>query len=243
MSNYGLERTGSKDKGVVKNDSELERLTARRYSSAEADYLASVSRGTTKSWVEGYGYRKAGHDLMVHPPVTPRATSQRGVSFLGLVEVTAIGRLKGVGFSLGRIRDIVERCQRVLDVERPLVTLRFKTDSRKIFVDQGSTLLEVARRQGQRAWSEVLAPFLKEIDYARDLSLAARWWPMGRDVPILVDPNFGYGLPVIAESGVRTESVLEQFRAGEPQVQIAKDFNISRDEVEQALQFELDRAA
>mgnify|MGYP003947620521 CR=1 FL=1 len=59
----------------------------------------------------------------------------------------------------------------------------------------------------------------------------------------MVDPDYGFGYPVIADSGVRTEIILERFKAGDLEKQIAEDFNVDPIDVERALQFELNRAA
>ena len=163
------------------------------------------------------------------------------MSFLDLVEIVAIGRLKQAGFSTRAIRQIVHNCQETLGVPRPLTTLRFKTDGRDVFVDQGDMLVEVGRRKRMQAWNDVLAPFLDALDYTGDI--ASRWWPLGRDVPIVVDPEYGHGLPVVEGSGVRTEIIRERAEAGDLIQQIASDFNLDSSEVERALQFELKRAA
>ena len=160
---------------------------------------------------------------------------------MDLVEIVAIGRLKEVGFSLREVRHIVANCQSLLNIERPLARLKFKTDGREIFISQGDFLLEMGHRKGMTAWNEVLAPFLEELDYSDDW--VTRWWPLGKHMPILIDPDYGFGFPVIAGSGVRTEIVLERLRAGELPEEIAQDFNITPIEVNRALQFELSRAA
>jgi uncharacterized protein (DUF433 family) len=58
---------------------------------------------------------------------------------------------------------------------------------------------------------------------------------------VVIDPDFGFGLPVIADSGVRTEIVLEQIEAGVDPASVARDFGISRDDVDYALAFEATR--
>lgn len=60
---------------------------------------------------------------------------------------------------------------------------------------------------------------------------------------MVIDPEYGFGFPVVAKSGVRTEIILERFRAGDLKEQISADFNIEQVHVERALQFELQRAA
>ncbi len=219
-----------------------ELVTMPLYGYADADYLAGVSRGTARRWLSGYTYARVDGQKTVQPPVAHAPDADHAaVSFIDLVEVIAIGGLKSAGFSLRGIRLVVENCQVILEVPRPLTTLRFKTDGREIFVDRGDVLLEIGRRKRNQAWTEFLDPFLRTLDYTNDL--ASRWWPMGKQGPIMVDPAFGYGLPVIAGSGVRTEIILERFRAGDLEQQIAEDFNLKPVEVERALQFELQRAA
>ncbi len=212
------------------------------YSYADADRIAGVTRGTAKRWIRGYSYLSNGARVSA-APVTP-GIDQRdepGVSFFDLIEVAAIGRLKDVGWSLRTIRRAVESCQVMFDLSRPLVTERFKTDGREFFVLKGDALVEVGigRRKGERAWTEVLDPFLKTVAYEGEF--VRRWWPIGRDRRVVVDPSYGFGLPVVAGSGVRTEIVFEQVRALESLERIAYGFNITLEEVEHAIQFEASR--
>jgi len=218
------------------------RLERPLYNFAEADWIANVPRGTAKRWLTGYSYALPGSGLVTRPPVASIQTpGQGGVSFVDLVEVIAIGGLKRAGFSLLGIRRLVRNCQDIFQEPRPLATLKFKHGGRDVFVDRGAHLLEVGRRKGMQAWNEVLGPFLEDLDYAYDV--ASRWWPLGRASPVLVDPDYSFGLPVIASRGVRTEIILERFKAGDLEEQIAQDFSLQPAEVQRALQFELSRAA
>ena len=219
-----------------------ERLTVRLYGYSEADRLADVSRGTSKRWIEGYSYHQTDGVRVTQPPVTPgRSVVGGGVSFTDLVEIVAIGGFKRRGFSVPTIRKIVENCQERFGESYPLSTQTFKVGGRDVFVSLESGLHDVLRRQGAVAWDEVLAPFLDTLDY-RD-AFAYRWWPLGRSRQIVIDPAYGYGLPVIADSGVRTETIRERFEVGDSIAQIACDFNVQAEEVQSAIQFELQRAA
>ncbi len=221
---------------------ELRLVEEPRYSFAEADYLARVSRGTSRRWLAGYSYRRTSGDVVHLPPVGGPGAKDSGstVSFIDLVEVVAIGGLKDVGFSLTHIRKIVTTCEELLGVARPLTTLTFKTGGREIFVDVGEgRLVEVLGRRGRQAWTEVLAPFLQTLEYENDL--ARRWWPLGQRSPIVVDPAYAYGLPVIKNTGIRTEILFERFESGDLVEEIANDFNLVPEDVERAIQFEATR--
>lgn len=218
-----------------------QRVDRPLYSFADADHLAGVSRGTSRRWLKGYTYRTTDGAVVQLPPVTTGVDRDGAVSFIDLIEVVAIGRLKSLKLTLSEIRKIVAECQEDLGYSRPLTSLKFKTDGKETFVSLGEQLVGLRKRRGQRAWNELLAPFLEEVDY-RD-AYASRWWPMGRGKPIVIDPDYGFGLPVVDNSGVRTEILLERFAAGDSIEQIADDFNLRAADVEDAIRYEKTRAA
>lgn len=212
------------------------------YSYSEADRLARVSRGTSRRWIEGYSYVGREGERVAQPPVTPdRPVAGDGVSFTDLIEVAAIGQFKQLGFSLRRIRTIVEAAQQEFGVTHPLSMLEFKTDGRDVFVKHDTLLHDVLRNQAQLAWDEILSPFLETLDY-RD-AIAYRWWPLGKSRPVMIDPEYGFGQPVVADSGIRTETLRERIEAGDSYDQIAHDFNVRRGDIESAVQYELLQAA
>jgi uncharacterized protein (DUF433 family) len=215
---------------------ELERP---RYSYSESDRIAGVSRGTSKRWLKGYQYLGPDGRIVQRPPVSVgEEPVEPGVSFLELVEVAAIGRLKDAGFSLHQIRVIVDRCEEIFGAPRPLVTLRFRVDGRAAFVQADDSLVNLGLTRGkrQRAWEEVLSPFLVTIEY--EDGIARRWWPRGQEHHVLVDPEIGFGYPVVEGTGIRTEIILEQFRAGRDPDEIAADFNLTSGQVLDAIRFE-----
>jgi uncharacterized protein (DUF433 family) len=224
-----------------KDDIERRLLEIPLYAYSEADYLAGTSRGTAKRWLTGYEFRASGGKVVRRPPVTPQTErDEKGVSFLDLVELAAIGGLKEIGFTLLQIRRVVDNCQQLFEIPRPLASLQFKVGGREVFVHtQEGDLVEVLQGRGRRAWDQVLGPFLGTLDY--DHEVARRWWPLGRGGAVCVAPDYGFGLPVVSGSGVRTEIILERFQVGESGEEIAADFNLAPSQVESAIRFETSR--
>lgn len=225
---------------MTKNEIDINLLELPLYTYAEADYLASTSRGTAKRWLTGYQFKSTSGKTIQRPPVTSQPEREpKGVSFTDLIELVAIGGLKDMGLTLLEIRRVVRNCEEVLGAQRPLTSLSFKVGGREVFASHDGTLVEVLRGRARRAWQEVLEPFLETLDYHGEL--ARRWWPLGRHAAICVDPDYGYGLPVIHRTGVRTEIILERFQAGDSRELIAEDFNVDALEVDSALRFEASR--
>lgn len=222
---------------------DYELLTRPRYSYSEADRLANANPGTSRRWLKGYKYWYTPEERRFSPPITPgRPDSQEAASFIDLIEVVAIDELKKRRFSLKSIRKINEYCQLYLGMDRPLVTETFKVVGRDVFIKASSGyLLDVLHQRGEQAWDEILEPFVETLDYKGEI--ARRWWPKGREFSVVVDPDYGFGFPVVAGSGVRTEIIAERARAGDDKEEIAYDFGVSVPGIEDALRYELPSAA
>jgi uncharacterized protein (DUF433 family) len=216
---------------------EQERLVSQpRYNLAEAAHLAGLSTSTARRWLVGYAFQTSAGLNMTMPPVAKQPTPDALVSFLDLVDLVAIKGFREAGYPLPTVRKVVDYCRDEMKVERPLGSVSFKVGGRDVFVSHGDELLEVGHGRGRLAWAEVLEPFLRQLDYGP--KFATRWWPLGREQEVVVDPAFGFGLPVVAGTGVRTEILFERFSAGELIAEIADDFSVSELAVQRALQYE-----
>ena len=67
--------------------------------------------------------------------------------------------------------------------------------------------------------------------------MAARWFPVGKDIPIVVDPRISAGIPVIFGRGVSIEAIRKRFKARHRIEFIARDLALEPDVVETALQY------
>jgi uncharacterized protein (DUF433 family) len=211
------------------------------YTFGETDRIVRVSPGTSRRWLKGYHFWYQGerHEM---PPITLTTEAKEAATFVDLMEVAAIGELRKRGFSFRRIRRINAYCRLYLKKPRPLVTQQFKVAGRDIFLDADfDILVDVGREAGMLAWREVLEPFLKDVEYENDL--ARRWWPLGRERMVVVDPGRGFGLPVVEGTGVRTEIIAERHRAGDSTDQIAYDFDVTPEQIKGALRWEMPKEA
>lgn len=229
--------------GSVDHDYEL--FARPLYTYAEADRLAGVSRGTSNRWVKGYQYWNLYGERVAQSSMTarPEAEQEQGVSFFDLISIKAIDGLRDMKLSTRKIRDAIRYCQDELQISYPFATQTFKADRHRIYMKAGDgRLIEVLGGQrGAQAWDAVLDPFLDRLDYHNDL--ARRWYPLGKDEPVVVDPDYSFGLPVVVGSGVRTESIAEQYHAGDKVEHIAYDFNVTRKQIGSALKLERQLAA
>jgi uncharacterized protein (DUF433 family) len=217
-------------------DPELRRLGEQpRYALAEAARLGRLRPHTLRRWTRGYRYAGG-----LQPPVLRQASPAAGLSFFDLLEVVFLRAYRERGLSLQSIRRALDFTAENLSVDRPLLLKAFLHDGKDLFArfqsDAGEHGLINVSRRGQTAWPEVVAQYLEELDYEHDIAI--RWWPEGRARNVLIDPRFEFGWPVVPSKNVRTELLAERWEAGERIAQIAADFDISEEEVEDALRYE-----
>ena len=60
---------------------------------------------------------------------------------------------------------------------------------------------------------------------------------------IVIDPRISFGRPVLDGTGIRTEVIVDRFRAGEPIDSLVLDYGRSREEIEAVVRSELAAAA
>jgi len=215
------------------------------YTAAEAARYTGTSAATVARWRAGYTYQTQGGPRR-SGPVT--GGEPRGLlAFSELLEVAVVVAARDAGLSMKAIRSGVNTARGLYGVERPLSLMRFKTDGRSLFAHE--TAEEAIGRTsrfvnlssaGQIAW-EHIEDVLKDIDYESDV--ARRWWPAGRDQQVVIDPRVSFGRPYVVRRGVSTDAVAGRFRAKEPLASIAEDLDLTTEEVEAALRFELPQAA
>ena len=85
---------------------------------------------------------------------------------------------------------------------------------------------------------DVINPLLVTLDYSGLEKEASRWWPLGKDMPIVVDPARSFGEPIIAGSRVPTRVLYAAHRAGESESAVADWYGVSVAEVIAAIRFE-----
>lgn len=204
------------------------------YSIAEVASYLSVPRSTVRAWARGMGEFK---------PVIRLPEQGAALSFINVVEVHVLDALRRAGPRLPTIRKAVATLERELKTKHPLATELFLTDGVGIFVERLGKLIDISHA-GQVAMREVLSDHLKRIDYGKD-GLALRLYPFTRrgilDDPrsVVIDPAVSFGRPVLAHTGVPTEEIAERFNAGDTMEDLARDFRVTRQQIEEAIRCEL----
>jgi hypothetical protein len=220
-----------------------ERAVEPRYSFPEAAAFIDRPVSTVRRWAIGHSRDHRGQRRRDAPLISVDGIVGDAIplSFLNLLELRFLASYRK-RVPLQSIRRALDYAGRELGVDRPLLTLDFKAQGRSLFLrfaaEGGDPYLLNASEEGQLAWPDALNEFIATVDYDHEERSAYRWWPLGRNEPIIVDTTLNGGRPSTALSGVRTKAIavhrLDRLEVPE----IAYDVGANQDEVRAALQFE-----
>ena len=155
-----------------------------------------------------------------------RRSRTDGVSFEELIEVLIVSVFRKQGLSYRDIRSMNAECEKTLRIPCPFTSWAFRTCGAQV-------LMEIKR---DFPWKNALEPIFVHLDY--DEGRVSAWWPLGRSAGIRIAPEWGFGRPVIARRGIRTDILQERREAGDSIADIAGDYGLTPAEVETALHFE-----
>lgn len=221
------------------------------YAASEAAYILNLPVATLKAWCFGQAYRSSsGTRKTFQAVIRPADSKARLLSFTNLCELHVLSAIRRHHrIPLPKVRDSVKYLRSQLESDRPLIDREFRTNGIDLFVEHASQLLNVSK-QGQEAMRGDFEFALARIERDHDGS-PIRLFPLSRssatatDQPksIVIDPRLSFGRPVLSRVAVPTEVIVDRFRAGDSVAEMAGDYSVGEEEIEEALRFEQRRAA
>lgn len=210
----------------------------------EAAVYLRVPPSTFSTWVHGYERPVADGRATVGQPIVTSIITRPGtasIPFVGLAEALALAAFRRAGVPLQRIRPALLRLNTELGIEHALASYRLYTDGAELLYDYGRergdqelTELVVVRNQ-QRGFVPVVEQYLKHIDYGPD-HWAARIQLPGYDrARVVVDPNRGFGRPMIERKGIPIDEIIDRWWAGESIRSLSDDFELDEPQVEDVI--------
>ena len=214
----------------------------------------------------GIGAKRLGHWYLpsrgargeIAPVLTSRPRRRR-LSYLDLIEAVVVKTLRDSGMSIYGIKKAYSYLRDERGIDHPFARMTLEGQGDHIYYDihmggitEGTA---EATQYGQTILRDVIANYLRplftpeqaqkaqeamqqQLTFDSQMGMTIRWYPMGKDFPVFVDPRFGFGAPVLEASHIPTSILLERHLAKASAQEIAEDFGISEDEVHWALMFE-----
>ncbi|MCA1568364.1 MAG: DUF433 domain-containing protein [Acidobacteria bacterium] len=213
------------------------------YTIPRASRYLKIPQRTIRDWVMGWKYQTKGGLAPVIKLPKPNVPI---LSFMNLVEAHVLGgmrRLENVSFP--KVRKGLSFLEQQFPSPHPLADQLFETDGVNLFIRKLDHLINISQN-GQVEMAEVVSGYLRRID--RNISAGViRLYPFLKKDPsidepkrVMIDPLISFGRPVLVGTGVPTDVIAERFYAGDTFDDLARDYEITPTQVEEAVRYEGD---
>ena len=211
------------------------------YSIPDAAVILDMPVSKVRRWVKKYWELEFLKD--VDEGYTWGESREKAFHFLTLIEIIAVDSFREIGVSFPKIKLAHSKLSELLDTKYPFAHAELMTDGKSIFYKLlESSLLEVDEKQ-QLSFTDLVAPYCKKIDFQDKTQLAERYWPLGKDHQIVVDPHHSFGQPVIKGTNTTVETIYSMLNAGDSPEFVASIFDLNLNAVKDVMSFMMRNAA
>jgi uncharacterized protein (DUF433 family) len=212
------------------------------YSITEAARYLRLSPATLRSWFLGRPYPTTKGLSQFAPVLKLAKRDPATLSFSNLIEAHVLRSLRTEhGVPLVEVRQALAYAQRELQIDQLLLREELRTAGGKLFLDRYGKLVNLSA-SGQLAMRKMFEAHLMRVEWG-ELRSAVRLYPFvvseSADAkPIVIDPQISFGRPVVSKAFVSTRSILDRIDAGEKVEDVARDYDLTKEAVEEAVVFE-----
>jgi uncharacterized protein (DUF433 family) len=213
------------------------RLGGGVYTLPDAAMILRLPLSRLRSWVGAYLESVNEHVPILQSWGTGR---NRGFNFHVLIEAYTVYSLRKLGVSLQKIRIARDTLGEFRKTSYPFAVQGILGGGGKVLFDLQDTspqaILNLDKGK-QLEFAQIIEPFYTRLDFNDASLLAERFWPLGRNSNIVVDPHHAFGRPVIFGTNLTAETLADLVDAGEEKIDIAAQYDISIFAVQEAHDF------
>lgn len=187
-----------------------------------------------RRWIAGYWSGSLNQDI----DYTFGEKGSKAVNFYSLIEFYTFFKLREAGLSTSEIRKLHNELSEKHHTPYPFATAReYYIEKRKkknfVYYEHLGNLL---KRGNDQPFFKFLDKFLDKVEFDES-NLAARFFPLNNSRNIVVDPKHQFGQPTITGTNIKTQTIFNLYKGGEPIGNICNLYNLSSERVQDAIAF------
>jgi len=212
------------------------------YTLAEAARYLKLPQATLRTWVLGRDYPVADGQGRFKALIKPARGKPPTLSFYNLIEAHVLRALRTEhGVSVKDLRKSIAYAEREMQVDRLLLREDLRTRGGRVLLDHYGELIDLSA-SGQIAMRKVFQDHLARVEWDQ-WKFPVRLYPFPTEAsdgkrPIAIDANIAFGRPVLVHNSISTHAIAERLDAGESVADLAADYDLTTDDIEQAALYE-----
>lgn len=162
---------------------------------------------------------------------------EKATSFYTLIEFYTFSQLRLHKIGAAKILKAHKVISEQLNTPYPFATSTILTDGKRVFYspDDMETIIR-ADESLHFMIAKIIQEFCKKIDFNSN-ELAERYWPLGKEKCIVVDPHHQFGQPTLKDTNILSETLYLMHKGGESNKFIAGLYNLPVNSVRDAIDF------
>jgi uncharacterized protein (DUF433 family) len=202
------------------------------YSVPDIAFLLRLPKSKVRRWLSDYWDSQLGQKYQ--NKYSWGSGRERATNFHTLIEFYVFFQLRELGVGPKAIFTAHEQIAKQLHTPFPFASAKLLTDGKKILYEIRDGVTINADKSKQIALAEIIRNFCKKIEFSEN-QLAERYFPLGKEKNIVVDPHHQFGQPTIAQTNVLAESINDLHDAGESISFIARLYELPESDIEAAI--------
>lgn len=164
------------------------------------------------------------------------------LSFSNLIEAHVLRSLRTQqAVPLAAVRQALAYARRELKIDELLLREELRTAVGELLLDRYGALVKLSA-SSRLAMRRVFEAHLKRVEWGQ-LGFPVRFYPFvvsesADSKPIVIDPLVSFGRPLVSRALVSTQSIVDRIDAGETVEDLARDYDLTREAVEEAVVYE-----
>lgn len=220
---------------AIYGDADPRQLPA--YPVADVARYLDVNYHTLYNWLRPVSIRTDVGDVV--GPLIVRPHHDWHLTFLNLIEAYVVKALTTAhNVPLEELRRAIEIAARVHNIDRPLISSQLQSGFGWVFIEEYGRLINLGKG-GQFALNKILKAHLKRIEF--DEAIPTKLFPFVKGSSkreVSISPFVAFGKPVVSDKAIRTSVIAQRFDQGESEVDLATDYGITEDVIEEAIIYE-----
>ena len=204
------------------------------YSVPDVAQILGLETSLVRRWLAEYWGDKLKKEQKIYS--SWGSGREKAVHFYTLMEFYVFYQLRKQGVSAQSIVKSHNIISSDLSTQYPFANSIILTDGKKIFYTIDQETIINADKSRQINFKEIIEHFCQKIDFGSD-KLALRYWPLGKDKNIIIDPHHQFGQPTIKNTNILAETLFKMYTAGEKIPFISSLYDVPEKDVKASIAF------
>lgn len=206
------------------------------YTISELSKILRVPYYKINRWVNKYWDGELGEEF--EQKYSWKTDNSKAVGFHTLIEFYVFINLSEAGVKTREVLNAHKELSRIYRTPFPFahkeVTSNIRTDGKKIFLKAKTTVITL---DGTKQLNlNFLDLFFRNLEFDVQ-NLASRFWPLGKNRNIVVDPKRKFGHPILNKTNVYPETIYNLYKGNESKEYIAYLYDLDLEQVNDAIEF------